>query len=86
MLPGICFLYRTPSQAIRQFFLYRYSVTVASAFLELIIQERSSIMERSRKIVKKDLSAAITALKQIPSKVSYHMMCILSRFQFSFRL
>jgi hypothetical protein len=49
--------------------LCRYSVTVASAFLELLIQERSAIMEKSRKVVKRDLTAAITALKQIPSKV-----------------
>jgi hypothetical protein len=49
--------------------LCRYSVTVASAFLELLIQERTGIMEKSRKVVKRDLTAAITALKQIPSKV-----------------
>lgn len=47
----------------------RYAVTVASAFLELLIQERSVIMDKSRKVVKRDLAAAITALKQIPSKV-----------------
>jgi hypothetical protein len=48
----------------------RYAVNVAVAFLELILQERSSIIERTKKRIKKDLAAAIDALKKIPSRTA----------------
>jgi hypothetical protein len=48
----------------------RYSVTVAASFLELLLQERSSILEKTKKRIKKDLAQAIEALKKIPSRTA----------------
>lgn len=52
------------------FYKYRYSIIVASSFLQLLLQERIAILERTKKKVKKELAAAIDALKKIPSKTA----------------
>lgn len=52
------------------FWNIRYSVIVASSFLQLILQERTVILERTKKKVKKELATAIDALKKIPSKTA----------------
>lgn len=55
---------------LEQIYVSRYSVIVASSFLQLILQERTVILERTKKKVKKELATAIDALKKIPSKTA----------------
>jgi len=58
------------SFVLEQLYASRYSVTVASAFLELLIQERTIALDKTKKVVKRDLAATVDALKKIPSKTA----------------
>lgn len=69
----VLYCYRTNEgqvMVLEQVYAARYSITVATAMLELLIPERRAIIDSVKKVIKAGLRSSLVALKTIPKKMA----------------